>query len=229
MNEASNLSHRPIRSFVLRQGRITSGQRDALTRLWTKYGLESDEILDIPKVFLRSAPIILEIGFGNGESLIEMASKHPDCNYIGIEVYPPGIGHLLLMLEQKDLPNVKIYCSDAIDILQRCIGDNMLSGVNIYFPDPWPKRKHHKRRLVTPAFVKLIAKKLKKGGVFHVVTDWKDYADQIVTELNQSVLFTDASYDPKLERLLTERPQTKFERRSMLRHYTVWNLIFERI
>lgn len=218
-----------VRSYIRRNGRITKGQRHAFEALWTEYGMEDHRPFDGAMAFSRAAPIILEIGFGNGEALLAQASKYPDFNFVGIEVYPPGIGHLLLLLETSDLHNIKIYRADAFDILEKCFADNSLAGINLFFPDPWPKKRHHKRRLVNPRFIALIAQKISKGGFLHAVTDWQDYAEQIIDVISQSDRFADASRNPRLMRRLAERPQTKFERRGIDQGNRVWNLIFDRV
>ncbi len=227
MSLANVTSPYRIRSYVRRQGRVTSGQREALDRLWSKYGLECSENVDGSPIGLDGRPIILEIGFGNGESLVQMASKHPDFQYLGVDVYVSGVGHLMLMLERRGIQNVKIFLDDALNILEHRIADGTLTGINLFFPDPWPKRKHHKRRLVTPCFAELIAKKLKKKGLFHVATDWKHYADQIDLVIGKSGYFTDVSKECGFKHLLRDRPQTKFERRGEQVGHQVWNSMFE--
>ena len=226
MSPANFTSPSRIRSYALRQGRITSGQREALERLWNKYGIKCLNNVNSP-IGLDGIPIILEIGFGNGESLVEMASKHPDFQYLGIDVYVSGVGHLMLMLERRGIQNVKIFSDDALGILEHRIADNALTGVNLFFPDPWPKRKHHKRRLVTPYFAELIAQKLKKKGLFHVATDWKHYANQINSVISKSGSFIDVSKECRLQHIVRDRPQTKFERRGVRLGHKVWNLMFE--
>ena len=227
MNPANLTSPYRIRSYARRQGRITSGQREALERLWSKYGLECFENVDGPPIGLDGSPIILEIGFGNGESLVEMASKHPDFQYLGVDVYVSGVGHLLLMLERREIQNVKIFLDDALNILEHRVADDALTGINLFFPDPWPKKKHHKRRLVTPYFAELIAQKLKNKGLFHVATDWKHYADQIDSVISESGHFTDVSKECRFKHLLRDRPRTKFERRGLQLGHKVWDLMFK--
>ena len=172
-------SHR-IRSFIRRQGRITQGQQLALDNHWGKYCLDPNADYDFNKVFAREAPLIVEIGFGTGDSLAKMAAANPENNYIGIEVHRPGVGHLMLLLQQQDLSNVRIYCHDAIEIIERKILDNSLTGVHLFFPDPWPKKKHHKRRIVRPDFVELLVRKLLPDGYFHAATDWENYAENML-------------------------------------------------
>jgi len=198
-----------------------------LDRLWGKFGLECFEGSNGSGIGLDGKPLILEIGFGNGESLVELASKHSDYQYVGVDVYVSGVGHLLLMLERRGIQNVKIFLDDALNVLEHRIGDNTLTGINLFFPDPWPKNKHHKRRLVTSGFTELIAKKIKKNGLFHVTTDWQHYADQIDSVISKSGHFTNVSKESKYKHILRDRPQTKFERRGRQLGHNVWNLLFE--
>ena len=227
MNRTDVTSSYRIRSYVRRQGRVTSGQRSALERLWSKYGLDFEHC-DESTIKPDASPIILEIGFGNGESLVEMASKHPDYQYLGVDVYVSGVGHLLLTLERREIKNVKIFLDDALNILEHCIEDDALTGINLFFPDPWPKQKHHKRRLVTADFTELIARKLKVKGLFHVATDWQHYADQIGSVIGGSGYFINVSEESGFQHILRDRPQTKFERRGVQLGHKVWNLMFGR-
>ncbi|MDD1624789.1 MAG: tRNA (guanosine(46)-N7)-methyltransferase TrmB, partial [Methylococcaceae bacterium] len=175
-----------IRSFIRRQGRLTPGQQLALDNYWDKYCLDPNADTNFSQVFGRDAPLFVEIGFGNGESLVRMAAANPDKDYMGIEVHKPGVGHLLMLLNQQGLNNVRIYCHDAIEIMEQKIADNSLAGVHLFFPDPWPKKKHHKRRIVRPGFVDLLVRKLKPGGYFHAATDWKNYAEAMLAVLSES-------------------------------------------
>ncbi|MBT4664786.1 MAG: tRNA (guanosine(46)-N7)-methyltransferase TrmB, partial [Methylococcales bacterium] len=165
-----------IRSFIRRQGRITPGQQFALEQWWDKYGLSYEKPLEAMSIFGRQAPLIVEIGFGNGQALAEMARVNSEQDYIGIEVHRPGVGHLLLDLENTQTHNVRVYCHDAIEILSEKISDNSLSGVQLFFPDPWPKKRHHKRRIVNRHFIALVSQKLQSGGYLHMATDWQAYA-----------------------------------------------------
>jgi len=165
--ESRDSPHRSIRSFALRQGRFTVAQRRAMESLWPIYGLDAaDTPLDYEAIFGRSAPMVVEIGFGNGETLAQLASDQPQTNFIGIEVHRPGVAQLLLRLKERSLNNVRIFCADAVDVLTNQFTDGRLSGVNLFFPHPWPKKRHHKRRLVNPEFISLVARKLKNGGFF---------------------------------------------------------------
>jgi len=167
---------RHIQSFVRREGRLTPAQKRALLTLWHVYGLGTEEEFDADQAFPRKAPIILEIGFGDGRNLAEMALSHPEFNFLGIEVHRPGIGHLLQALDKNRLSNVRVFCLDAVEVLKKLIRDHSLQRINIFFPDPWPKKRHHKRRLIQPDFVTLMAKKLLPGGILHLATDWPEYA-----------------------------------------------------
>ncbi len=167
---------RPIRSFVRRQGRFTPAQRDAFDSLWAGRGLEpGDAPLDLPSLFPGCTAFVVEIGFGMGHTLVELASRSPQTGFVGIEVHRPGVGKLLAMAEERGLQNVRVFCHDAVEVLNRAIPDASLDGLLLFFPDPWHKKRHHKRRLVQPPFVELVQRKLKPGGLFHLATDWEDY------------------------------------------------------
>lgn len=221
---------RRIRSYSRRQGRITTAQREALQTQWKHYCLDADRPFDAAAVFSRSdAPLILEIGFGNGDALLEIAATHPEKDYLGIEVHRPGVGHLLRLLAHYGVTNVRIYCADAVDVLKRCLPDAGLDGVNLFFPDPWPKKRHHKRRLVTPEFIDLIAGKLKVGGCVHTATDWEDYARAMLSVLDaNSQLRNTAPSGSYIERP-GRRPLTKFERRGLRLGHKVRDLAYQRI
>ncbi len=221
--------HRAIRSFVRRAGRITRAQRRALDELWPRYGIEPrDSLLDFSAVFGQRAPVIVEIGFGNGEALAAMAAAHPDNNYLGIEVHRPGIGSLLLRLGDEALTNVRLLEGDAKEILAQRIPPNSIQGVHLFFPDPWPKKRHHKRRLVQTDFIELIRRALMLGGYFHLATDWQDYAVHMLALLTQTPGFKNTAnisgYAPRPD----YRPLTKFERRGQKLGHGVWDLIFRR-
>lgn len=225
--ESSRL--RKIRSFVRRQGRITAAQQHALQEYEAHYCLDPAQQYDYAQVFGRQAPLIVEIGFGNGESLAAMAAANPDCDYIGIEVHRPGVGQLLLRLEQQQLRNVRVYCHDAVEILDRHVADNSLTAVHLFFPDPWPKKKHHKRRIVQAAFIGLVARKLIDGGYFHAATDWEDYVYAMRTVLDAEPQLRNAEeggegFSPRPD----YRPLTKFEKRGMRLGHGVWDLIYRK-
>ncbi len=221
---------RRIRSFVRREGRLTPGQQRAMDELFPKFGLEEgSETLDLDTVFGRHAPRILEIGFGNGDSLAEIAKNHPQNDYIGIEVHRPGVGHLLMKIEELGLSNVRVMCADAVEVLEQQIPDESLDGLYLFFPDPWHKKRHHKRRQVQPAWTRLVRRKLKCGGKLHMATDWQAYAEHMLEVLNAAEGYMNTSpsgdYVPKPD----YRPETKFERRGQRLGHGVWDLVFEKI
>lgn len=220
---------RTVRSFVRRQGRLTLGQQRALDNLWPLYGIEyQDQLIDLNTLFGRDADTILEIGFGNGDSLFQMAEKNPQNNYIGIEVHRPGIGHLLQLIEQSSVKNIRIVCHDAVDVLKQQIPDHSLARLQLFFPDPWHKKKHHKRRIVQHDFVNLAAQKLVHGGMFHLATDWEDYAKHMLQVLSASHVFTNLSPQNDFVERPKERPVTKFEQRGHRLGHGVWDLLFKR-
>jgi tRNA (guanine-N7-)-methyltransferase len=220
------IPHSRIRSFVPRQGRITAGQQFALDNLWEQYGLDFNQSFDFNQVFEKSAPIVLEIGFGNGRSLAVMAAANPQLNYLGIEVHKPGVGQLMANLSARGLKNVKIFQQDAIDVLERQIPDHSLAAVQLFFPDPWPKRCHHKRRLVNANFVHLIRRKLILGGYFHAATDWQPYAHEMLKVLSNCQGLKNNSPQQDYCERPAYRPETKFERRGLKLGHGVWDLIF---
>ena len=226
MNSSESTVPHKIRSFIRRQGRLTPGQQLALDNYWDKYCLNPNADYDFSQVFGRNAPLFVEIGFGNGESLARMAATNPDKDYIGIEVHRPGVGHLLMLLNQQDLNNVRIYCYDAIEIMENKIADNSLAGVHLFFPDPWPKKKHHKRRIVRPGFVDLLVRKLKPGGYFHAATDWENYAEAMLPVLSESSGLRNTSPTNDYCSCPAHRPLTKFEQRGLRLGHGVWDLIF---
>jgi len=217
-----------IRSFIRRQGRLTQGQQHALTHHWDKYCLDPQDVYDFAEVFGRVSPMIVEIGFGNGESLAKMATDNPGIDYIGIEVHRPGVGHLMMLLDQQGLTNVRIYCHDAIEILERKLPDASLTGVHLFFPDPWPKKKHHKRRIVRPSFLTLLVKKLKVGGYFHAATDWQHYAESMLEVLATETGLVNSSDQGDYCQRPEYRPLTKFEHRGIRLGHGVWDVIFIR-
>jgi tRNA (guanine-N7-)-methyltransferase len=218
-----------IRSFTRRQGRLTPGQQFALDTHWDKYCLDPQAEYNLAEVFGRTAPLIVEIGFGNGDSLAAMAAANPDTDYLGIEVHRPGVGHLLMLLENQGLKNVRVYCHDAVEIFEHKIPDNSLAGVHLFFPDPWPKKKHHKRRIIYPAFVRLLVKKLSPGGYFHAATDWQDYAEAMLSVLSETAGLTNASASKAYCERPDYRPLTKFEQRGLRLGHGVWDLVFNKI
>ncbi|MBY0473884.1 MAG: tRNA (guanosine(46)-N7)-methyltransferase TrmB [Nitrosomonas sp.] len=214
-----------IRSFVLRQGRLSNAQRRACETLLPRYGIPfSENLLDLNHIFGRQSPKVLEIGFGMGESTATIAQAHPKNDYLGIEVHTPGVGSLLNQIEQLELTNLRIIQHDAVEVFQHMLHAECLDGIHIFFPDPWPKARHHKRRLIQPALVSRLSAHLKSGGYIHVATDWEDYAVQILHVLDQEpqLINTATDYAPRPE----YRPLTKFEQRGLKLGYGVWDLIF---
>ena len=221
--------HRPVRSFVLRQGRLTTGQQRALDTLWEHYGIAAcDTALDLDAVFGRHAPRTLEIGFGNGAALAAMADAHPERDYLGIEVHRPGVGALLLTLEKQEVKNVRVICADAVAVLRNAIPDASLAAVHVYFPDPWPKLRHRKRRLIQAPFAELIARKLQAGGYLHMATDWEDYAQHMLHVLDDAPGFGNNSGAGQFSPRPEERPLTRFEQRGQRLGHKVWDLIYTR-
>ncbi len=216
-----------IRSFVRREGRTTRAQQRALVEWWGEFGVEvGDSLLEPERLFGRQAPLILEIGFGDGESLATMAMANPELNYLGIEVHRPGVGHLLLRLAMLGLTNVRIMRADAVEVLERQLPDQCLDHVQIFFPDPWPKTRHHKRRLIQPSFVALLTRKLKPGGQLHVATDCEQYARAILDLLDHSSELTNGAIGQRFALDPAHRPPTKFERRGRRLGHGVWDLLF---
>ncbi len=229
MPDSLKIDPAKIRSFIRRQGRATAGQKQALETHWQSYCLPISADFDAEQVFGRSAPLIVEIGFGNGSSLADMAAANPELNYLGIEVHRPGVGHLLMLLAERNISNVRIYHHDAIEILEQKIPDHSISGVHLFFPDPWQKRRHHKRRIVRPSFVELLNQKLRVGGYFHAATDWAHYAKDMLGILSAGQGLQNSSlsrdYCPRPD----YRPLTKFENRGLKLGHGVWDLIFRKI
>jgi tRNA (guanine-N7-)-methyltransferase len=222
--------HREIKSFVMRAGRMTDGQQRGLDLGLPRFGLTLDGAApDFDTLFGRSAPRTLEIGFGMGQSLLEMAAAAPEQDFIGVEVHLPGVGALCSGLLAQNLSNVRVYPCDAVQVLRSCIADASLDRLLLFFPDPWHKAKHNKRRILQPAFAELVRSKLKIGGVLHMATDWAHYAEQMLEVMNQAPgyrnLADDGSYVPHPP----ERPVTKFERRGERLGHGVWDLKFARV
>jgi len=221
--------HRNIRSFVLRKGRLTIAQQNALDELWPHYGIERGEtVLDFDDHFDRSAEVIMEIGFGNGESTWQMAQQEPEKNFLGIEVHEPGVGHLLMALDKHDIDNVRIACEDAVPFLQTRVADGSLSGVRIFFADPWPKKRHHKRRIIQPDFVKQLARCMVKSGTLHLATDWQPYAEHMLEIMQSSPDFTNLSASGDYCERPEWRPFTKYEERGERLGHDVRDLLYQR-
>jgi len=220
--------HHPIRSYVLRQGRVTAAQRRAREELLPRFGVPfSHSPLDLDHIFGRAAPRVLEIGFGMGETTADIASRHPGTDYLGVEVHTPGVGGLLKRIAGLGLTNVRVIQHDAVEVLERMIPPASLDGVHVFFPDPWPKKRHHKRRLIQPVFVSLLATRMKPGAYLHAATDWKDYAQWILETLSAEPLLANTAdaYAPRPE----YRPLTKFENRGLKLGHGVWDVVFRRV
>ena len=219
--------HRHIRSYVLRQGRVSNAQRRAHDTLLPRFGIEyAPAPLDFDRVFARHAPRVLEIGFGMGETTAAIAASHPQIDYLALEVHTPGVGSLLKELDERGLANVRIVQHDAVEVLEHMVPQASLDGAHIFFPDPWPKKRHHKRRLIQPPLVALLASRLKPGGYVHAATDWEEYAQQILEVFSAEPLLenTAESYAARPE----YRPLTKFEQRGLRLGHGVWDIVFRR-
>ena len=218
---------RPIRSFVLRQGRVSVAQARACAQLLPRYGIPyAPQPLDLERTFGRRAPKILEIGFGMGETTAAIAAAHPENDYLGIEVHTPGVGSLLKLIDERSIGNLRLIQHDAVEVLREMIAPGSLDGAHIFFPDPWPKKRHHKRRLVQPDFVSLLASRIKPGGYVHLATDWQEYAEQMLAVLSAEPLLanTAAGFAPRPD----YRPQTKFETRGLKLGHGVWDVVFRK-
>ncbi len=220
---------RRIRSFVRREGRMTDAQKRALQDLWPRYGLSCDsQPLDFAAVFGNSRPVLLEIGFGMGASLAQMAKTHPDNNYLGIEVHRPGVGTLLRQLAAEQLENVRVMDKDAVEIVSHCIAGQSLAGIYILFPDPWMKTRHHKRRLVQAPFMELLRDRLRGGGFIHLATDWQEYAQHMQTVMGQIAGLRALSAQMTAADGANGRPLTKYESRGHKLGHQVWDLVYLR-
>jgi len=221
--------HRTIRSFVIRRGRATTAQQRAMEELWPLYGIApSAEPLDFATIFGREAPTMLEIGFGAGEALLSFAQAHPDMNCVGIEVHPPGVGHLLLGVHAAAISNVRVIMQDAVEVLERNISPGSISLIHIFFPDPWPKKRHHKRRLIQPHFAPLLARALEPGGTLRLATDWEHYAFHMREVLDASPEFENKGGSDGFAPRPDARPLTRFERRGQRLGHAVWDLEYAR-
>ena len=221
---------RKIQSFVKREGRLTTGQAKSIEQNWPTMGLmHADGLQCFAEVFGRQAPLVIEIGFGMGKSLVEMALNEPEKDFIGIEVHRPGVGTCLSEAAEHNVHNLRVYENDAVEVFANCVADNSLARVQLFFPDPWHKKRHHKRRIVQSDFVQKLRRKLAIGGVFHMATDWENYAENMLVVMSGSEGFKNQSatndYVPRPE----QRPLTKFEQRGHKLGHGVWDLMFERI
>ena len=218
---------RTVRSFVLRQGRVSNAQQRAWETLYPRYGIEfSAQPLDAPTVFGRSAPLYLEIGSGMGETSVAIAKAHPDNDYIAVEVHLPGVGSLLKSIDEEGLGNLRVIRHDAVDVLEKMIRDETLAGLHVFFPDPWPKKRHHKRRLIQPPLVALASRKLALGGYLHLATDWEPYSEHMLEVLGAEPLLENTAVDDSPRPAY--RPQTKFEARGLRLGHGVRDLVFRR-
>lgn len=221
--------HRAVRSFVLRQGRLTAAQQNALANHWSDYGIDfSPQPLSFNDLFGNDNEVILEIGFGNGESLLQQAVKQPEYNYIGIEVHGPGVGHLIHNAHSEGINNIKVIRHDAVEVLKQQIADSSIKQLQLFFPDPWHKKRHHKRRIINADFIKLVHKKLKAGGRFHMATDWQQYAEQMLEQMDNTAGFHNISGSGNYSSNRGARCETKFERRGIKLGHGVWDLIYEK-
>ncbi len=230
LNSNSSVKNSPpirkIQSFVRRGGRLTASQKNGLSNLWQKYGLErTQSAFDLNHIFTKPQATILEIGFGNGDSLLAMANLNTHLNYLGIEVYEAGVGRLIAGAQKAQLNNLKILKEDATEILRHHLADNSLSGVQIFFPDPWHKKKHHKRRLIQSDLLDLLSQKLKPQGFLHIATDWQDYAQHIDLCLNQHSAFKNTQIGTTSIPRPDSRPITKFEKRGIGLGHGVWDFL----
>lgn len=233
MNEENQLNtslNREIRSFVLRQGKITQGQSKALENWLPKFGIPyKSEIINLDDNFGREAPKIIEIGFGMGNATWQIAKNSSQNDYLGIEVHLPGVGALLMHIEEQDIQNLRIVRHDAVEVLKNMIADNSIDGFHIYFPDPWHKKRHHKRRIIQSPFVKLLSTKLKTGGYIHLATDWEDYAHWMLDILNEEKTLQNTSPTNDYVERPEYRPITKFETRGIKLGHGIWDMIFKKI
>jgi len=225
----SDKHHRPIRSFVRRAGRLTTSQKRALDELWPDYGLDyAPDLIDFSQVFGRSAPVVLEIGFGNGETLVKQAAASPETDFVGIEVHEPGVGHCLIAAQDAAVSNLRLIVHDAIEVLEHQLPATCLRRINLYFPDPWPKKRHHKRRIVQPAFLNTCADKLEPGGAIHVATDWANYAEHIDEVFAACPRFHCTERREHDGDQPFERPMTKFEKRGLRHGHRIVDWRFEK-
>lgn len=224
-----NTRKRTIRSFVRRAGRMTTSQQRALEELWPAFGVDVDDApLEFVLLFNREADVVLEIGFGNGETLVDQAAAAPEKNFIGIEVHEPGVGHCMLKASEAGISNLRLIVHDAVEVLRHQVASDSLSRLNLYFPDPWPKKRHHKRRIVQPDFVDLVADRLRPGGTLNIATDWANYAEHIDAVLAAADRFECAERREHGGEMPLDRPQTKFERRGLREGHRIVDWRFTR-
>ena len=221
----SPIQHK-IRSFVLRAGKLTAGQKRAIEELLPQFILDENQVFNDEEAFGNNHPICLDIGFGNGESLIHIARMHPEINFIGMEVHSPGVGHLLLKIEEYDLQNIKIYQYDGVEILKNCFKENSIDAIHIYFPDPWHKKRHNKRRLIQQPFVRSLLPKLKNNARIHIATDWQEYALHIQEVFSEFAEFKNIEENNAFTQKPEWRPITKFERRGIKLGHDSYDLVY---
>ncbi|MBJ7555730.1 tRNA (guanosine(46)-N7)-methyltransferase TrmB [Marinomonas spartinae] len=224
------IKKRTIRSFVVRGGRMTEGQQKNYDANWAFYGLEIENgRIDYQEVFGRQSDVVIEVGFGMGASLAEMAKNAPEKDFIGIEVHPPGVAKLMMLAKEVGITNLRVYCDDAIEVMANCLPEKAASGFQLFFPDPWHKKKHNKRRIVQPLFAQQVANVLKIDGYFHMATDWQPYAEHMMEVMEAQTIYENAAskgqYYPRPE----SRPLTKFEQRGEKLGHGVWDLIYKKI
>lgn len=230
-NASDKPGRRSVRSFVRRTGRLTPSQQRALATLWPIYGIDLDsQAIEPASLFGRVAPVVLEIGFGNGDTLVDLAASNPAADFIGVEVHEPGVGHCLLRIRDLDISNLRLIVHDAVEVLRDHIAPHSIDRINLYFPDPWPKKRHHKRRIVQPAFLELCARALKRGGALHIATDWENYAEHIDTVLRDSTRFRIDEHREHAGDQPLQRPVTKFEQRGLRRGHRIrdWRATLEK-
>lgn len=228
-----NAPHRPIKSFVLRAGRMGSGQVRALADLGPQFVVPyAAQPFDAAAIFGRTAPLVMEIGFGMGDATASIAAGMPDTDFLGIEVHPPGVGALLKYIGERELSNIRIVQHDAVEVLEHMVAPQSLAGINVFFPDPWHKKRHHKRRLIQPPLVSLLASRLAPGGTLHCATDWQPYAEQMLEVLSAEPLLVNTVTEPAASGGYAPRPDhrplTKFENRGLRLGHGVWDLVFRR-
>jgi tRNA (guanine-N7-)-methyltransferase len=222
---------RKVRSFVMRTGRMTEGQKLALETGWPTLGLNVENgLYDLDQVFERNAPVVFEIGFGNGDSLLTMAKAAPEKNFIGVEVHTPGVGKLLHHVQEEGVTNLRVCKEDAVEFLTHCVPDHSLDTVQLFFPDPWHKKRHHKRRIVQPEFAVLLHNKLRSGGLFHMATDWQNYAEHMVSVMDEAQGWENMEGRGMfLPARPAQRPETKYERRGIKLGHGVWDIQFRTV
>ena len=230
--ETSTRPRRAIKSYITREGRLTRGQQQAIDTLFPVYGLVTSDYetskIDFSREFGRSADTVLEIGFGDGEALLHMARENPLKNYLGIEVHRPGLGHLLLRAKSDSLDNIRVMAEDAVDVLGAAIASSSVDRICLFFPDPWPKKKHHKRRILQESFIALCTDKLKAGAIFHFATDWQDYAEDALAKLDRANGLLNQAGVGRFSPRPDDRPLTKFEKRGIRLGHGVWDIVMKK-